>query len=302
MPEEKIFDVIIIGGSYSGLSAALSLGRSLKSIMVIDSGKPCNQQTPHSHNFLTRDGQTPDEISSVARYQVEQYDTVSFLDDLAIAGKKITEGFQIETTSGSSYKAKKLIFATGIKDELPEIPGFKECWGISVIHCPYCHGYEFRNKKTGIFANGDKAFHLASLVNNLTEDLTLLTNGSHLFDEDQLHKLKKNNIQIVEAELDSIKHQNGHLEKVFFKDGSKLELSALYAAVSFTQHSEIPAMLNCAISDHGHIEVDDFQKSTVPGIYACGDNSSPFRSISNAVLTGNVAGAMINMELTNESF
>lgn len=302
MIQYNSFDVIIIGGSYAGLSAAMALGRSLKRTLVIDSGRPCNQQTPHSHNFLTRDGQTPDEISTIAREQVEQYETVSFFKGTASAGEKSEAGFEIKTESGESFYGKKLIFATGINDEMPDIPGFSECWGISVIHCPYCHGYEFRDQKTGILANGEKAFHVASLVNNLTDELILLTNGPADFTPDQINKIEKHHITIDETEVVEVAHQNGYLDGVILKNGNKLELKAMYASIPFTQHSKIPASLGCELTEMGYIAVDDFQKTTVPDIYACGDNCTPLRSIANAVSSGNFAGAMANMDLTNERF
>jgi thioredoxin reductase len=296
------YDVIIIGGSYAGLSAAMALGRSLKSTLVIDSGKPCNRQTPHSHNFLTRDGETPKEISTAARQQVEEYETVTFYNGFAASGKRIPNGFKITTQSKDSFYSPKLIFATGIKDEMPDIPGFSDCWGISVIHCPYCHGYEYRSQKTGMLANGEKACHLASLVNNLTDDLVLLTNGKSDFAPEQISILSKYNIQIEESKVAEIEHQKGSLKQVILANGNAIELDALYASILFTQHSEMPVSLGCELTEQGYIEVDDFQKTTVPGVYACGDNSSPMRSIAHAVSAGNVAGAMANMELTSERF
>ena len=208
----------------------------------------------------------------------------------------------IHTQAKDTFHGQKLIFATGIKDKVPNIPGFVECWGISVIHCPYCHGYEYRHQKTGIFANGDRAFHLASLVNNLTDQLTILTNGKSEFTPEQINKIKGHGIQVEESPITEIEHQNGYLDHVILKDGSKLKLHAMYASVPFSQHTDIPVALGCKLTEQGYIEVDNFQKTTIPGIYASGDNSSPMRSIANAVSTGNFAGAMANMELTNEKF
>jgi len=121
------FDVIIIGGSYSGLSAGMALGRSLRKVLIIDDGKPCNRQTPHSHNFITHDGKAPAEIAALARQQVEKYDTVTFFNGLATSGTKTADGFNIQTASGETFNAKKLIFATGVKDHMPAIPGLGEC-------------------------------------------------------------------------------------------------------------------------------------------------------------------------------
>lgn len=296
------FEVIIVGGSYAGLSAAMALGRSLRNVLVIDSGEPCNSQTPYSHNFLTQDGKTPKGISTIAKQQVEQYHTVSFLNDFAINGKKIPAGFEIKTENGRVFTAKKIIFATGVKDRMPKVKGFSECWGISVIHCPYCHGYEYKAVKTAIMANGERAFHLASLVNNLTNDLTILTNGKMDFEESQLEKLKENNIAVIEKEISEIEHLNGQIEKIVFKDGTKNKFLTSYSSIPFEQHTSIPIDLGCELTEQGHIKVDFLQQTTVDGIFACGDNSSPMRSVAYAVSTGNIVGAMVNKELSDEQF
>lgn len=296
------YDVIILGGSYAGLSAAMALGRSLRKVLIIDSGFPCNRQTPHSHNFITQDGETPAAIAKKAKAQVLNYSSVKFLDGFAVGGKKMETGFSITTQAGETYQAKKLIVATGIKDIMPDIKGFAACWGISVVHCPYCHGYEFRNQKTGIIANGERAFHLASLVNNLTRDVTLITSGKADFSAEQAAILNRHNIDIVEKEVAEVEHENGHVRSVVFKDGNKTSFSAVYAATPFIQHSDIPASLGCELTEQGYVKVDAFQKTTVKGVFACGDNSSMIRSVANAVHTGNLTGAMVNRELTEEQF
>ncbi|WP_421810651.1 NAD(P)/FAD-dependent oxidoreductase [Flagellimonas sp.] len=302
MEQNSVFDVIIVGGSYAGLSAAMALGRSLKKVLVIDSGEPCNKPAPHSHNFLTQDGKTPSEISSIAQQQVSQYKTVHFHTDIAIDGKKTAEGFEISTQSGKKFEAKKLIFATGVKDNIPNIPGFSECWGKTVIHCPYCHGYEFHGKKTGIWAPSEKAFHLAGLVNNLTQDLTMITSNKSDFTTEQVEKLQQHNIKIEEGEIHQIEHENGNMVHIVFKNGKKVQLDTLYAGIPFEQHCKIPETLGCEITEQGYLKIDGLQKTTVDGVYACGDNTSPMRSVANAVQQGNFAGAAINKELTEESF
>ncbi|ANI90297.1 pyridine nucleotide-disulfide oxidoreductase [Arachidicoccus ginsenosidimutans] len=298
----KNFDVIIIGGSYAGLSAAMALGRSLRKVLIIDSGKPCNRQTPHSHNFITQDGEKPNLIAEKAKAQVLKYDTVMFLNDLAVSGKKIDFGFEITTQSGETYKAKKLVFATGVKDKMPGIKGFAECWGISVIHCPYCHGYEAKQEKTGILANGDFAFHYAQLIHNLTKDLTIFTNGKSTLAQVQTEKIIRHDIPIIEEEIAEIKHENGYLKQIVFKDHTTFELKAIYSRPDFEQYCKIPEMLGCELNEQGYIKVDMFQKTTVENVFACGDNTSPMRSVANAVAAGNFAGAMINNIMTEEEF
>lgn len=302
MADNHHFEVIIIGGSYAGLSAAMALGRSLRKVLIIDGENPCNKQTPHSHNFLTQDGKTPKEISTIAKQQVEQYNTISILNDFVISGEKTSIGFEIKTKKGKTFGTKKIIFATGVKDKMPNIKGFSECWGISVIHCPYCHGYEHKTVKTAIMANSERAYHLASLVNNLTDDLTILTNGKIDFKESQLKKFKLHNIKILDKEITEIEHQKGHLRKIIFKDGTKEKFLAAYASIPFELHTSIPIELGCEMTEQGHIKVDFFQKTTVDGVFSCGDNASPLRSVAYAVATGNIAGAMVNKELCNEQF
>lgn len=296
------FDVIIIGGSYAGLSAAMALGRSRRRVLIIDGGMPCNRQTPYSHNFITHDGEKPAIIAQKAKEQVLRYPGVQFLDDLAIEGRKTDRGFDILTQNGETYQAKKLIFATGIHDELPNIPGFAECWGITLIHCPYCHGYEFRDEPTAILANGPRAFHLATLVSNLTLQLTLITNGPADFTPEQWDKLKKHHIDVVENKVVDIEHENGFLRQLTLDTEKKMFFKAIYVSVPFSQSSNIPVSLGCQLTESGHIKIEMGQKTTVKGVYACGDNSSPLRSVANAVAAGNFAGAMANHELSEEGF
>lgn len=296
------YEVIIIGGSYSGLSAAMTLGRSLRHVLVIDSDQPCNRQTPHSHNFLTRDGETPQAITAIAKEQVLLYKTVHFTGDTAISARRIESGFEVTTLRSASFTCSKLLIASGIKDTHPDIKGFTECWGISVIHCPYCHGYEFRNRRTAIMANGERAVHLAMLVKNLTSQLTILTNGPAVFEAAPFEKLQHQGITIIENKVTAVQHTNGMVEALHFMNGPAIPFDAVYAALPFTQHSGIPSQLGCAFGEAGHIKTDEFQKTTQPGIFACGDSASPMRSVANAVYSGNMAGSMINAALCNESF
>ncbi len=302
MAISKEFDVIIIGGSYAGLSAAMALGRALRKVLVIDGGNPCNKQTPHSHNFLTQDGKAPKEISDLAKSQVSNYDTISFVNDIAIKGVKIDKDFEITTQNGEIFEAKKLIFGTGVKDQIPNIEGFAECWGISVIHCPYCHGYEVRNQKTGLFANGDMAYEFGKLLWNWTKELTIYTNGKSTLSATQTQALADKNINIIEKEIVKIIHQKGQIQELAFSDGSTHKLDALYAKIPFTQHSDIPKSLGCEITEMGILKVDMMQKTSVDGVFAAGDTTNMMRSVANAVYGGNMAGAAVSKELIAEDF
>lgn len=300
--ENKNFDVIIIGGSYAGLSAGMALGRSLRNILIIDNGKPCNRQTPHSHNFVTHDGKTPKEISELAKKDVEKYQTVQFYEGTVVSVIKNIESFEVEISNREKFQARKVIFASGVKDIMPDIPGFAKCWGISVLHCPYCHGYEVKNEVTGILADGDMAYEFSKLIFNMTKSLTLFTNGKTKLNGEQIEKLKHNNINLNEAEIEKIEHENGQIQQIIFKNGNAVSLKALYAKVPFEQNINISENLGCELTEQGYIKVDFMQKTTVPGIFACGDNITMMRSVANAIAQGNFTGAMVNKELSEEDF
>lgn len=300
--EQKNFEVIIIGGSYSGLSAAMSLGRSLRQVLVIDSGLPCNIQTPHSHNFITNDGETPAAIAAKARLQVSFYKTVQFYNGFAIDAVKTQNSFEIKTESGELFTSKKLLFATGVKDLLPQIKGFAVCWGISVLHCPYCHGYEVKSEKTAIVANGEMGFEYAKLILNWTKNLTLCTNGKSTLTSEQIQILKNHGVLVLENEIDSFEHNTGYISNIVFKNGEKIAVKAVYARPPFEQHCPLPQTLGCEVNEQGLIKVDFMQKTSVSGIYASGDATTQMRSVALAVSSGSFAGAAINKELIGEKF
>jgi len=300
--KEKNFDVIIIGGSYSGLSAAMSLGRSLRQVLVIDSGLPCNRQTPHSHNFITQDGEKPAVISAKAKLQVELYKTVHFYNGLATKAIKKESGFEISTASGEVFTSRKVLFATGVKDLIPEIKGFADCWGISVLHCPYCHGYEVKHEKTAIIANGEMAFDFAKLISNWTKNLSLCTNGKSTLTLEQTEILKKHGVVIFEEEIDSFENKQGYIQNIIFKNQEKTAVKAIYARPPFEQHCHLPKDLGCEITEQGLLKVDFMQNTNVGGIYASGDCTTQMRSVAIAVSTGSFAGAVINKDLIEEDF
>lgn len=290
------YDVIIIGGSSAGLSAAMTLGRSLRRVLVIDSGEPCNIQTPRSHNFITHDGKTPAEIRTIAREEVLKYPTVSFLQDKATNILGQNDAFTVATQT-EKFNARKILLATGLKDISPAIPGFSACWGISVLHCPYCHGYEVKGQPTAILANGEAAYHLGLLISHWTPKITALTNGISELRNEEAEKLKELDIAVMENEISEFIHTDGHLEKVLFTDGSEFPIQVMYASIPFGQQSDLAEELGCKISAHGHIEIDSEQRTTVEGVYAAGDNTAQHRAIAIAVASGTRAGFTINAEM-----
>jgi len=302
MTDQQLFDVAIIGGSYAGLSAAMTLGRARRKVIIIDSGKPCNRQTPHSHNLITHDGKTPAEISALAREQVLAYPTVQMRAGLVSQVTGADGAFTVTVDEKYPLQAKKLIFSTGIRDIMPDIPGFAESWGISTIHCPYCHGYEYSDARTGVLMNGEMALEYLKMIRNWTADLTLYTNGPAAFDETVREKMLAFGAEIVEQPIASLDHEGGYLKSLHLTDGTACDITALYHRPAFVQHSLIPEQLGCELNPQGFIKVDEAQKTTVAGIYAAGDNSGAFRGLTGAMAAGTTAGARLNHELISEEY
>lgn len=300
--ENKHFDTIIIGGSYAGLSAAMTLGRSKRHVLIIDDNNPCNRQTPYSHNFITHDGEKPAVIKAKALEQVLKYDTVRLQEGTALTGAKADKGFEIATAAGDIFSADRLLFATGVTDIMPGIEGLAECWGISVLHCPYCHGYEVKDSPLGIIANGDMAFEYSRMIHHWSKDLVLFTNGRADLTEEQIAILQKHHISVVDDEIKELHHDKGLLKSVIFQNGKKHPLNAIFYRAAIRQHCNIPEQLGCELNKQGLIAIDGFQHTSVAGIYAAGDNSAMFRSVAIATAAGTMAGAILNKELIEERF
>ncbi|MCS4238428.1 thioredoxin reductase [Myroides gitamensis] len=303
-PEQRdtLFDVVIIGGSFSGLSAALALGRSNRKVLILDTQNPCNKMVKHTHNLLAQDGNSPVVIAHQAKEDVVRYDTVHYyLDEVTDVKKKESGSFTVQSKEGKTFRAKYVLFATGLTDIMPDIAGFEACWGTSILHCPYCHGYEVKNKKTLILGNGDLAFHYAILVHNLTSDLQIVTQGKASFPPEQLQALAKNKIGIIEEEITQLIHQQGQVTRVVLKTGQVVATEAIYAKPDAKQHCAIPIHLGCTLTPQGLLQVNAKQETSISGIYACGDTSS-FRSLATAIATGSQAGASINMQLCLDNF
>jgi thioredoxin reductase len=299
------YDVLIIGGSYAGLSAALQLGRSLRRVLVIDAGQPCNRQTPHSHGFLTRDGQTPAELSAIAREQLSRYPTVQLWSGKAIAAGPVAGGFSVtaESVVGAervTFTSRKILLATGVADIMPDLPGFAECWGRSVLHCPYCHGYEVHSQPLGILANGETGYEMATLIQQWSPRLTVYTNGPATLTPDQRHQLDQLQVAVVEQEVAAIEHQDGMMTALRFTDGTRVHPTAIFSRVPFRHHTDLASQLGCTLTENGLIQATEFGETNVPGVYAAGDITNPFRQVALAVANGSKAVAWMNRVMIAE--
>ena len=302
MDTPKTFDVIIAGGSYAGLSAALALARSLRTVLVIDNGNPCNRHTPESHNFLTQDGENPFAIREKAQEQLKKYGTVHFISDTLLDVTPGHDRFEATTRDYGTFTGRKVLFATGVIDTLPKIEGFNNCWGKSILHCPYCHGYEVKGKKMGVLGNGDMGFEMAKTICHWAGELTLFTNGTSTLSDEEVLLLNTHNIHVVENEICAINHNNGYITQLQFNDTEAEQLDALFTQLPFIQQCDIPEKLGCEFTEQGFIFINKTMETSVPGVYAAGDCLTHFRSVANAVAAGNKAGAMINKQFISEAF
>lgn len=297
-------EVLIIGGSFSGMAAAMTLGRALRQVILVDSGLPCNRFATHAHNILGSDGLPPMEIHAQARKQLLHYPTIELIEDQVTNASRDDQGFSVQTSSGKQFKAQKLLLATGLTDELPEIAGLEACWGKSVIPCPYCHGYEFKGQKTGLLASNANALHMVSLLKQWTNDLQVFTHDGFVFDETALNYLQEQSVELVKGNVLSVNHHQGQLSGIQLEkpDGEVITpaLDVLYIMPKTRQSLDLQSQLGYQLTPEGHIQVDEMRHTTVPGLYAAGDNSTNFRALSPAMASGMAAGAIINGDLINE--
>ena len=301
----RSFDVVIVGGSFAGLSAAMSLARAMKTVMIVDRGTPCNRFTPHSHNFITHDGRPPTDIAEEARKDVRKYPTVYMERGEVTSIEQAEDGFKVRVTSESSSKkeefySKKILLATGLEDMLPSIEGFADCWGKTILHCPYCHGYEYKNCTTAILGHDKRAFEQAKLIINWAKKPFILSNGEPEFTDEQRAILKSMGVQLHTGKIKRMVHKDGVLEQVEFEGGGVLVMQVIYANPDFRQQSGLAQQLGCKLTERGFIEVDLFQKTSVRGVYAAGDNSTRGRSIAMASAFGSLAGIMMSKELISQ--
>jgi thioredoxin reductase len=293
------FDVLIIGGSYAGLSAAMALGRARRSVLVLDAQRPRNRFTPHAHNLLLHDGAAPAELAARARQQVAAYATVQVLLAEATTATQLPDGaFEVATPQGA-FRARRVLLATGLRDELLPIPGLAECWGKSVIHCPFCHGYEVADQPTGFLLNGDLVGHQATMLRNWTRELTAFTNGPATFSDEVRQQLAAQEITLEETPIAELLHTDGQLTSLRLADGRHLPLPVLYASPTppWHQASTLPAQLGCAFTEQGLLRVNEQYETTVPGVFAAGDCCTPLHQLAAAIAAGNMAGAMLSRQL-----
>lgn len=293
-------DVIIIGGSYAGLAAALQLARARRSVLVIDAGQRRNRFVQHAHGFLTRDGQSPAAIAALGRQDVARYPTVTFLDGAVDAARAVEGGFAVRV-GDDQHQARRLIIATGVADELPAIAGLAERWGQSAYNCPYCDGYERELGAIAILATGPQSMHHAVLVAEWAGpgQATFFLNGAFEPDAAELATLAARAITVDRTPVVRVGGDAPHID-LHLRDGRTHQADGLFLATRTVIRDRFAEQLGCEL-DTGplgaYYKTDPLKETTVPGVYACGDVGSQSPAVAFAVADGTRAGISAHQSL-----
>ncbi len=289
------YDVIVVGGSYAGMAAALQLVRARRQVLIIDAGLRRNRFASHSHGFLSQDGVDPAEIARVARAQLQAYPTLHWVEGQAASAAGQKDAFVVTLGDGTRHQGRRLLFAMGVSDTLPMIEGLAERWGRHVFHCPYCHGYELNQGPIGVIATGPMSVHQAQLVVEWGP-LTLLTNGVVSPDEATQADLAARG---VKSDPTPITRLVGEAD-VVLADGRTLHFAGLFTASRNRPATPIAEAFGCALTETPfgcHIQTDETKQTSVPGAFACGDVARVPHSVTLAVADGAWAGAQLHRSL-----
>jgi thioredoxin reductase len=288
-------DVIVIGGSYAGMAATLQLVRARRSVLVIDAGERRNRFASHTHGFLGQDGVDAGEIAAKARRQLEAYSTLSWHDGRADAISGEVDSFTVTTAHGELHRGRRILFATGVADQLPPVPGLAERWGMAVFHCPYCHGYEIGQGRVGIIGTGPLSIHQAELLTDWG-NVTLLVNSAVELSRDARSKLESRGVTIEDMPIARIE---GHAD-VAMADGRLLRFAGLFTATRTVPSGSLAEATGCALEESPlgiQVSTDAESKTSVAGMFACGDVARMPHSVSLAVGNGAMAGVQVHRSL-----
>ncbi len=295
-----MFDAIIIGGSYAGMSAALQLARARRRVLVIDEGLRRNRSASMAHGFLTQDGRAPDAIAAEARKQLMRYPNVEWLNDRVEQAMGSEDDFTVHTAGGKDLSARRIVLALGVTDELPEVEGVRERWGRSVFHCPYCHGFELDQGHIGVIATSHHSMHQALLLPDWGQT-TLILNGCFEPDDEQRAQLQTRGVTLEPGEIERLQ---AHAD-LKMKDGRVLSFAGLFTLPRPHMAVPLAEQLGCDLAEdelYPFVKTAFSQETSVPGVFACGDAARSAGSIAVAVGDGNVAGAAAHQSLVFRTY
>ncbi|MFF6015416.1 NAD(P)/FAD-dependent oxidoreductase [Lysinibacillus fusiformis] len=298
------YDCMIIGGGPAGLSAALTLGRARRKVALVDNGTNRNRVTQESHGFLTRDGIKPQEFKNLASKDIESYPSITMMDQTVIEIIKddITGLFLVNTSEEKSYISEKILLATGIQEEFP-LPQIRQYYGKSLFSCPYCDGWELRDKPLAIIAeNEEHISHMTKLVFNWSQDLIVFTNG-HQLSENVQNDFEQNKIKVYTNTIKDLHGDDGNLSSVELETGENILRAGGFVVPSFYRPNKFAKQLNCQVDENGTVMTDGAGRTTAAGIYIAGETEKGGpSSLMIAAAEGFKAATSINMDIIIERF
>jgi len=297
-----LYDVVIVGGGAAGLSAALMLGRCRRRILLCDGREPRNAAAQGIHGLLGHEGLRPSELLAKGRAELQQYPTVSARAERVSVITPMDNRFSVTCADGTAQMARKVLLATGLKDEVPQIEGIERLYGRSVHHCPYCDGFEHRDEPLAVYGAGDEGAGLALMMTQWSDDVLLLTDGLAPVSAVMQERLDRHAIAVHTEKIARLEGTpNGDLHTIHLQDGTALKRTAMFFTTSCVQHSDLSATLGCVRDEKGGIVTDPVTgESSVPGVYVAGDASRDVLLVAVAIAEGAMAGVAINRALLKD--
>ena len=294
------YDCIVVGAGPAGLSGALMLGRCRRSVLLCDAGEPRNAQSSAMHGYPTRDGLPPAEFLRLAQEELRRYPTVEFRRGQIVDARRTSGGFTVTGAGDLQLSARKLLLATGVVDELPDVAGLRELYGRSVHHCPYCDGWEWRDQMLAVYGRGETGSAMALGLTVWTDDLVLCTDGPSGLSAKEEEELARAGIEIREDSVLRLEGRDGLLERVVFAEGEPLPRQALFFCSGQHQRSHLAAKLGARFTATGAVETGTCEATNVPGLYVAGDSSKDAQFVIVAAAEGTEAGMAINKALLKD--
>ena len=295
-----MYDVVIVGAGPAGLSAALMLGRCRRRVLICDTGRPRNRASQGLHGYLTRDGIAPRDFLALARADLRQYDSIELRDVEATDAVCRDSRFEVTLATGERLGSRKLLLATGVIDELPDIEGFDDLYGRSVFHCPYCDAWELRDRPLAIYGRGARGLGLSLELTAWSRDLVLCTDGPAELDANDLSRLSRNSILVRQERVARLERAGGVLRRVVFEGGGWIDRRALFFTTGQSQRSHLLTRLGCELDEKGTVRTGKYETTHLPGLFVAGDASRAVQWAIVAAAEGAEAAFAINTDLTKE--